>query len=855
MTNMNITVINQNFIAVQGTDAKQILIETNLLQEAGLLKTFLSLTKDGTPISFNQAFSSLKLTQQNDGSPDDGPHEKVGTYSKFQFGAEEGALQSVGEAYITQIIPVISNSASEGNYVIHFEARDEFDAIVGSTDVQIKIVSVETALFQYEDMLQQLSEAEITDIEAQYANLESLRQVVNAAILSLPAEQQPSLMTRYYNASSNQYASFKLIKLYQARENTLTVAKAKNVGGNAPFSIVFRDAVCIGDAAEAYLFYPGGYRAIQTGIYNYPSDQPDNIVSSLTPGQTSLAVGNGYVQGGQFALVFKISGVWYHATYEMNQTGTELVAVNGAIVNIPTAGEEWLSPLESAMQNAIAGTSVSMVINPEIADKEEVINAIVTATYPVFEAAINNDILLDALVTVATPLPVGATIELKNNNVSIGTYVATTANVSEFFISEAFGIPRHPLNGHSGKDEWEMSFSHFGPGEFDFTVKSIAAQKDEFAVQSTRYTLASYSEGFRVVDRRAALDAVIAGTSITFSGDVIRSVGETIEISVTTTYPVFSPDLDHSLAVDTLLTLSKPMPVGATLQVYADDRLLGTYTEVAGTVQSYWLNDIINTANLRSNLVDRDGGSLSYKYVFTGLVDNDYNLSLKTIAALQPNFESVDARYVLASKEIPMTITDKSILLAKIGEAETLLITHQPGEAPGCAAAVPRMNLQTHIDSAAVIRDNGDASRNEILDAIADLTAAIVDFKTYIVKWRVNKGGLQTSVDTAGDLLATTTAGTGIGQASSEAIATYQAAYENVLATLKAVPDFVDYFDTDTFNAYQAQIDAAKTAIDAATVVFQDARISTEDYAIAKVTVYENAAREFYDSIRKKIRI
>jgi hypothetical protein len=854
MTNMNIAVINQNFIAVQGTDAKQILIETNLLQEAGLLKTFLSLTKDGAPISFNQAFSSLKLTQQNDGSPDDGPYEKVGTYSTFQFGAEGGVFQSVGEACITEILPVIANGASEGDYVIHFAVRDEFDAVVASTNIQIKIVSVETALFQYEDMLQQLSEAEITDIEAQYAKLESLRQVVNAAILSLPAEQQPSLMTRYYNASGNQYASFKLIKLYQARENILTVAKARNVGGNAPFSIVFKDAVCIGDAAEAYLFYPGGYRATQTGIYNYPSDQPDNIVSSLTPGQTSLAVGNGYVKGGEFVLVFKISGVWYRSTYEMDQTGAELVAVNGAAVSIPTAGDEWLSPLEAAMQNAIAGTSVSMVINPDVADKEEVVNAVVTASYPVFEAAISNDILLDALVTTTTTLPVGATIELKNNGVSVGAYVVT-ASVSEFFISEAFGIPRCPLNGHSGKDEWEMNFSHFGPGEFDFTVKSIAAKKDEFTVQSTRYTLASYSERFRVVDRRAALDAVIAGTSMSFTGDVIRSVGETIEISVTTTYPVFSPDLDHNLAVDTLLTLSKPIPVGATLEVYADNLLLGTYTEVAGTVQSYWLNDIISTANLRSNLIDRNGEIVSYRYVLTGLVDSDYNLSLKTIAALQPNFESVDARYVLASEEIPMTITDKSILLAKIGEAETLLVTHQPGDAPGCAAAVPRMNLQTHINNAAVVRDNGDAARNEILDAIADLTAAIADFRTYIVKWRVNKGGLQTSVDTAGDLLATTTAGTGIGQASSEAIATYKAAYESVLATLKAVPDFVDYFDTDTFNAYQAQIDAAKTAIDAATIVFQDARISTEDYAIAKVTEYENAAREFYDSIRKKIRI
>ncbi|WP_312339093.1 hypothetical protein [Anaerospora hongkongensis] len=850
---MRITVLNQELIAVTGNQAKQVLVENVLQQDAGVLKTLLSLSKAGVPVNFDQVFNSLKMTSQNDDAPDDGPYEMAGPYSTFQWGPPEGFIQPVGFRAVTEVNPVISDEAEEGEYTIHVEIK-EGDTVIGTAEVSVKVVTIETALFEYENMLAQLSNAEIDEIRAQYAELESLRQVVNAAILSLPVEQ-PALMTRYYSAAGNQYASFKLITIYNARENILNVARVKNVGGNAPFSIVFKDSVCIGDASEAYLFYPEGYRAVQTGIANYPADQPDSIKSTLTPGQTNLVVGSNYVQGGRFVIALKVGENWYYATYEMNAAGTELTVVNNVAVSVPNAGDEYVSPLEAALQNAIAGTSISVTVAPAVADKEEDITATVSVSYPVFDAAIGTDTLLDSMVSFDKALPIGTLIELKNANTTIGTYVIAEAGVKEFFVSKAFSIARTVLNAHSGNEEWSLVISDITPGQYDLTVKAVAAKSDEFEVISSRYVLASHTEAIKIVDRRAALDAAIAGTEMAFTGDVIRDVGETVEIAVTTTYPVFSPDLDPALAVDTLLALSKTMPVGATLQVFADELLLGTYTELTGTVQAIWLNDVVNATNIRPNLVDRDSESVSYKYVFTGLVDSDYNLSLKTIVAFQSNFESIDARYVLASVEVPMTVTDKSNLMAKVSEAENLLVVHQPGDAPGCAAVVPRLTLQTAIDAAKVVRDNGDASRNEILNAISDLTAAIVEFKTFIVKWRTDKAGIQVSVDIAEDLLATTTAGTNIGQAPAEAITAYQAAYNAAYGVLTNTPDFVDYFDTDTFHNYQAQIDQAKTDLDAATVVFQDARVSDEDYAMAKVAEYEAAARAFYDSVRKKIRI
>jgi hypothetical protein len=340
-----------------------------------------------------------------------------------------------------------------------------------------------------------------------------------------------------------------------------------------------------------------------------------------------------------------------------------------------------------------------------------------------------------------------------------------------------------------------------------------------------------------------------------FTGDVIRSVGEPVEIAVTTTYPVFLADLDPKLGIDMLLTLNKALPVDATIEVKADGVSIGTYTETAGLLKEFWLNDIINAAHVRPILKDRSGQSVSYTFVITGMVDNDYNLSLKATTAYQANFESVDARYTMASVEVPLVITDKSILVSKIIEAQQLLIDHQEGEQPGCAARVPRLALEGHINDVVLVRDDGDALRNIILDAIAKLSAAIIEFKSFIVKWRVNKAGLQTLIDTTEDLLATTTAGSNIGQASAEAIAAFNAVYLRNINVLQIVPDFVDYFDANTFNVYQAQIDAAKVELDAAIAVFQDARISDEDYAISKVTEYEVAAKAFYDSIRKKIRI
>ena len=53
----------------------------------------------------------------------------------------------------------------------------------------------------------------------------------------------------------------------------------------------------------------------------------------------------------------------------------------------------------------------------------------------------------------------------------------------------------------------------------------------------------------------------------------------------------------------------------------------------------------------------------------------------------------------------------------------------------------------------------------------------------------------------------------------------------------------------------QKQLDDAKAELDAAIADFQEAIVSDADYAEAKLVDYEKAALEFFNSIRKKIRI
>lgn len=124
-----------------------------------------------------------------------------------------------------------------------------------------------------------------------------------------------------------------------------------------------------------------------------------------------------------------------------------------------------------------------------------------------------------------------------------------------------------------------------------------------------------------------------------------------------------------------------------------------------------------------------------------------------------------------------------------------------------------------------------------------------------VLKKHTDKSALTASIKTAEGLIEATTAGTDVGQAPQDAIDTIKAAVEVAKGVMNKVPDYTSYTDVEAFNKLQKQLDDAKTALDEAIAAFQEAIVSDADYAEAKLADYEKSAKDFFDSIRKKIRI
>lgn len=342
---LTFTVLNREAYAVKGTEAKQVTLEI-LADTAGKQKIEVALKGvDNSSVKMNQVFSSLKTILQSAGH-DDIEAENVGDNVSFFVGNEAGVDFGAKVAETLAFKPTVSAATPAGKYTLHLTVTPVVELKEGEAapeaatqDIVLHVVSADDALAQYESKLEKLSDAEATDIEKQYTDLDAMRQTVLTAISGLKAEDQPPLMKRYYAAAQNQYAAFKLIKELQAAGNFLELEKVTNVGGNKPFSIAFHDTLKLGAASEAYRFYPAGYKAAQLKIEGYPSDEPEKITDKLVPDQTTILVGNENPVGGEFLEVYKIGDKWYKATYKVSEDGKQLVAVNGVELSVAKEGD------------------------------------------------------------------------------------------------------------------------------------------------------------------------------------------------------------------------------------------------------------------------------------------------------------------------------------------------------------------------------------------------------------------------------------------------------------------------------------------------------------------------------------
>lgn len=351
------TILNQDFYAIQGTEAKKNVVEITTENDHPKAQVTVEIfDKDSSAVKLNQLFSSIKTTI-GDGEPVEHAGEGVSFVLNGEDGAGINLTHDVSETLAIET--VISEAAITGQYTVKItvsdiaepETVDEEDG-GHSTETQtetnlsaeytVKVLTTEQALLNYENEIVKLSSEDVSSIDQSYDNLEEARKVVYAAITSLENDDEKNpLLARYYVAAESQYKAFKLIMEYKTIDNELELEKVANVGGNMPFQITYNaDQAKLGNATKAYVFYPAGYRAAHNNIEGYPDDEPEDIVSKLVPEQNTLLVSNENKVGGLFFLAFQIGNVWYRTTYKVNEDGTQLESVNGISTSVPDEGNE-----------------------------------------------------------------------------------------------------------------------------------------------------------------------------------------------------------------------------------------------------------------------------------------------------------------------------------------------------------------------------------------------------------------------------------------------------------------------------------------------------------------------------------
>ena len=157
---------------------------------------------------------------------------------------------------------------------------------------------------------------------------------------------------------------------------------------------------------------------------------------------------------------------------------------------------------------------------------------------------------------------------------------------------------------------------------------------------------------------------------------------------------------------------------------------------------------------------------------------------------------------------------DKTELIAAIDYAENIYDSAVVGSQPGQYPQAAKDAFRVAIDAAIAVRDDDNATQEQIDSALADLNDAIQTFKdARIPSEQVNKTALAEAISVAENLFEEAVVGTEVGQYPQEAKDAFGAA----IAAAKTV-----YNDS---NATQNQVDDAVTALNMAIDTFKAAEI------------------------------
>lgn len=246
----------------------------------------------GTDVNFETIFSKLSV---NVGSDTITPSDLTGNSVVLinDLAREDNASDAI-------TINFNALNTAHGDYKFVITVADGTSTI-GTKELSMKFVTVEEALIDYETLVSNISDSDLSALETEKDDLEKARQTAKNAIDALTeSDKKTELNTRYTSAYDKQNEGYKLYYLYKSKEKHLELYKVKNVGGNVPFAIVFDKAKLVGTAKKVF--------------YYVPNSNEQHTVADLTPSSDRILFNQTSLNDGEYIYIYKFSDTEYYRT-------------------------------------------------------------------------------------------------------------------------------------------------------------------------------------------------------------------------------------------------------------------------------------------------------------------------------------------------------------------------------------------------------------------------------------------------------------------------------------------------------------------------------------------------------------
>lgn len=287
----------------------------------------------GTDVNFETIFSKLSV---NVGSDTITPSNLTGNSVVLinDLAREDNASDAI-------TINFNALNTAHGDYKFVITVADGTSTI-GTKELSMKFVTVEEALIDYETLVSNISDSDLSALETEKDNLEKARQTAKNAIDALTeSDKKTELNTRYTSAYDKQNEGYKLYYLYKSKEKHLELYKVKNVGGNVPFAIVFDKAKLVGSAKEVF--------------YYVPNSNEQHTVADLTPSSDRILFNQTSLNDGEYIYIYKFGDNDYYRTIVTvsNEVITKVDDID--VTGIDEQGKSFTAPGKGVNKDNLKG--------------------------------------------------------------------------------------------------------------------------------------------------------------------------------------------------------------------------------------------------------------------------------------------------------------------------------------------------------------------------------------------------------------------------------------------------------------------------------------------------------------------